>query len=179
MQIPELLRAVSEFKNAMEAAVMTATYNGNRYENGQKAKEALIRSQSLIQRIHEVVKLSLDQELNKRGRRHRVYPSVGQPYPELNISGFLKAKDQDVVVLFDGAVPQRERITEGALEGAWDEVGKSQSETGIVVGVRSQMSSVAKNFDTLMERAFAETLNLRLRMPGLVMGEVYLLPMRE
>ena len=41
------------------------------------------------------------------------------------------------------------------------------------------MSSVAKNFDTLMERAFAETLNLRLRLPGLVMGEVYVPPIVE
>ncbi len=41
------------------------------------------------------------------------------------------------------------------------------------------MSSVTKNFDTLMERAFAETLNLRLRLPNLVMAEVYLLPVVE
>jgi hypothetical protein len=41
------------------------------------------------------------------------------------------------------------------------------------------MSSVAKNFDTLMERAFAETLNLRLRLAGLTMGEVYVLPVVE
>ena len=41
------------------------------------------------------------------------------------------------------------------------------------------MSSVSNNFDTLMERAFAETLNLRLRLPGLTMGEVYVLPVVE
>ena len=46
-------------------------------------------------------------------------------------------------------------------------------------GLRSQMSSVDKNFDTLMERAFAETLNIRLRFPVITMGEVYLLPIEE
>jgi len=30
-----------------------------------------------------------------------------------------------------------------------------------------------------MERAFAETLNLRLKYPSLIMGEIYLLAVRE
>jgi hypothetical protein len=63
--------------------------------------------------------------------------------------------------------------------GEHDHVGEETTAKAIVIGVRSQMSSVDKNFDTLMERAFAETLNLRLRVPSLTMGEVYVLPLEE
>jgi hypothetical protein len=104
---------------------------------------------------------------------------LGKSAPELKISGFIKAKNQDVVVLFDGDKKAPEQIQDGPLAGERDEAGRLQSERSIVIGVRSQMSSVAKNFDTLMERAFAETLNLRLRLPGLTMGEVYVLPVVE
>jgi hypothetical protein len=70
-------------------------------------------------------------------------------------------------------------ITTGMRAGQIDKVGRDISERSLVIGLRSQLSSVNKNFDTLMERAFAETLNLRLRLSGLVMGEIYLLPSYE
>ena len=41
------------------------------------------------------------------------------------------------------------------------------------------MSSLAKNTDTLFERTFAEALNLHLRYPDVVLGEVYLIPIHE
>jgi len=177
MDIQKLSQAVCEIKRDMEDAVQTAECLGKSYGNGQKAKEALIRSQRLIMKIHEVVKSSLVSTLQTKGITHTIHPPLGESSPELKITGFIKAKNQDVVVLFDGKTP--EIISEGPLEGNTDYVGKNVSETSIVIGVRSQMSSVAKNFDTLMERAFAETLNLRLRLPSLVMGEVYLLPIVE
>jgi hypothetical protein len=70
-------------------------------------------------------------------------------------------------------------IEEGPLSGSIDELGINATKNSIVIGVRSQLSSVDKNFDTLMERAFAETMNLRLRHPYLVMGEVYLLAVKD
>jgi len=60
-----------------------------------------------------------------------------------------------------------------------DELGREATNRSIVIGVRSQLSSIAKNFDTLMERTFAETINLRFRHPQLVMGEVYLLAVKD
>jgi len=42
--------------------------------------------------------------------------------------------------------------------------------------VRSQLSSIDKNYDTLFERIFAESLNLHNRFPYLVLGYLYLLP---
>jgi hypothetical protein len=179
MNLGLLQQAVNGMKQNLEAAITTATFSGEDYENGQKAKEALIRSQGLIFPIHEVVKVSLAQELQIRGRRFEIHPPQGVTAPELKIAGLIKAKDQDLVILFDGDAAVPELIQNGPLTSESDFVGLRQSERSIVVGVRSQMSSVAKNFDTLMERAFAEALNLRLRMPRLVMGEVYVLPVVE
>jgi len=179
MNLDLLQAAIDGMKHALEEAIRTATFNGRKYANGQRAKEALIRSQRLILPIHEVVKQSLAEELNRRRRRFEIHPPIGASAPELKISGFIKAKNQDVVVLFDGDTAEAEQIQNGPLTGEQDGVGHRQSERSIVVGVRSQMSSVAKNFDTLMERAFAETLNLRLRLPDLTMAEVYVLPVVE
>jgi hypothetical protein len=173
-----LVKALREVKAVIEKAITTATYNGKTFPNGAQAKNAAIRSQKIILNLHEVVKGCLVDELNKQGLRYiSVHPPLGQSSPEMKMAGFIKAKDQDITVLF--SKPRAEIIPDGALAGMQDEVGKNTSHKSIVIGVRSQMSSIDKNFDTLMERAFAETLNMRLRLPGLVMGEVYMLPIFE
>jgi len=179
MNIDLLQNALVEFKVSFENAVTTAKFKEKTYDNGQAAKTALIRSQRLIMLIHEVVKKSIVEKLKAKNIKHTIFPKIGLSSPELKISGFIKAKQQDVVVLFDDDVPTPEIITEGLLAGTLDKVGKKQSERSIIIGIRSQMSSVSNNFDTLMERAFAETLNIRLRLPKVVMGEVYLLPVVE
>jgi hypothetical protein len=179
MQTNLLQTAVSEFRRDIEDAIKTAKCLGDQYGDGQEAKEALIRSGRLIMKLHEVVKVSISRELRTHTLLHQVYPPIGQSSPELKIVGFIKAKKQDAVFLIGDRVPRPEKINDGPLIGETDPVGREVSERSIVVGIRSQMSSVAKNFDTLMERAFAETLNLRLRLPRLVMAEVYLLPVVE
>lgn len=179
-----LENALATIKDEYETAIHTRTANlgGNfrSYSNGLDAKSALIKSQRLILGIHEVVKKSLEQILAQSYSKYSIFPPIGQSKPELTICGAIKAKAQDVVILFDDDLPTPEKIdSEGPLLGTTDPVGKAQSERSLVIGVRSQLSSVSKNFDTLMERAFAETLNLRLRLPKLVMGEVYVLPIKE
>lgn len=170
--------AANQFQSDLYQAIRTASYNGTVYPNGQKAKEALIRSQNLIRLFHESSKISLNTSLSKKlPLDWKCHPPVGQNSPELKIFGKLKGKDQDIVFLRDAQIP--ELINDGPNQGETDCVGRGASSTSIVVGVRSQMSSVDKNFDTLMERAFAETLNLRLRMPTLCMGEFYVLPIKE
>jgi len=47
---------VSHIKNDYENAVKTAQFNGNNYANGAKAKEALIRSQRIINYVHDSIK---------------------------------------------------------------------------------------------------------------------------
>lgn len=179
MNRAELQAAVHEIKDAMEHAIRTASYNGNSYPNGLEAKTALIRSVSLIQRIHELTKRSLHARLNQLSIRHTIHPPIGASSPELDVWGLLKKKKQDVVALLGDCPTRRERIAEGPLKGTIDGLGTEATKRAIVIGVRSQLSSVDKNFDTLMERAFAETINLRLRHPYLVMGEVYLLAVKD
>ena len=174
-----LEEAVGEIKAELEYSIFTATFNGKPYGNGQQAKEALIRSQNLILKIHEVVKKSLVRELDTLTNHYSIHPPLGQRNPELAFSGLIKRKKQDIVALFGRERRTPELITDGALAGAINSIGRDKSESSIVISVRSQLSSIEKNFDTLMERAFAETLNLRLRLPKLVMGEVYLLPVVE
>ena len=179
MNLTDLQIAVNEIKVALEDAVTTASYGGNDFTNGLEAKTALIRSVTLIQRIHELTKRSLHVELERRQISHKIFPPLGFSTPEMDVWGLLKKKKQDVVVLIGDTRPERELITEGPLLDGFDELGIAATKSAIVIGVRSQLSSVDKNFDTLMERAFAETMNLRLRHPYLVMGEVYLLAVKD
>lgn len=179
MNLQQLTKALGQMKLELERAITTASFGGKRCTNGHEAKQALIRSSRLIVQIHEVVKQDLDQALASRGVPYKMHPALGRSSPELHVTGFIKKKKQDVVALVGNTQIRREIVDDGPLEGTEDALGRQASATAIVVSVRSQLSSVDKNFDTLMERAFAETLNLRLRMPELVMGEIYLLPIYE
>jgi hypothetical protein len=179
MNIKKLKDALADIKVGFERAIRTASFNGRSYDNGQKAKEALIRSSRLILKIHEVAKERLHKKLAELDLPYTIYPPLGASSPELPVTGFIKKKRQDIVVLIGNVCPECETVSDGPLQGVKDPLGASATKTSIVIGVRSQLSSVKKNFDTLMERAFAETFNLRLRFPGLVMGEVYLLPLFE
>jgi hypothetical protein len=179
LNISLLRTALQGIKESLEHAIETATFRGESRANGLKTKESFIRSYRLIMPIHEAVKESLAEELSSQGRAFAVHPPMGKSSLGLKFMGFLKGKNQDVSVLFDDDEPTPEEIAEGPLSGLTDPIGESVSRRSLVIGVRSQMSSVNKNFDTLMERLFAETLNMRLRLPRLVMGEVYLLPVVE
>ncbi|NQU82375.1 MAG: hypothetical protein HQ539_00270 [Parcubacteria group bacterium] len=70
-------------------------------------------------------------------------------------------------------------MTEGILREATDYYGKDYTERTISINIRSQMSSLAKNFDTLYERTIAEAQNLHVRCPKMVLGEVYMIPVKE
>jgi len=190
MEMNLLRKAVEEIKEDIDFAVKNSSFinakgeiqthnsKGEKFENGLKAREALIRSEKLIQKIHELSKICLNKGLIKEGFvDYEVHPPLGKSSPEKDVWGLLKKKKQDVVVLFKK--PIKEKIVEGPLKGDYDLVGKEATKNSIVIGVRSQLSSIDKNFDTLMERAFAETMNLRLRHPALIMGEIYLIPVKE
>lgn len=179
MNRKDLEIAVAEIQEVLNTAITKAEYKGKKYSDGLVAKNSLIRSSTLIQRIHDLTKKCLINELNKRKLLYQVHPPFGCSQPELSVWGLLKKKKQDVVVLIGDSKPAREKILEGPLMNGYDELGLAATKSSIVIGVRSQLSSVNKNFDTLMERAFAETMNLRMRHPYLVMGEVYLLAVKD
>jgi hypothetical protein len=108
----------------------------------------LIRSKVLIEILHDFAV----QELTKKLPADWVYR-------DKPAYGFPKTKTQDILV----QPPQdpAKSLSVGPL---------------LTVNVRSQLSSIDKNFDTLFERLFAEALNLHNRFPYLVLGYLYLLP---
>ncbi|MFR5017890.1 MAG: hypothetical protein ACLUDP_21180 [[Clostridium] innocuum] len=147
-------------------------------EGGARGKESMIRSSQLINLIHDAVKY----ELQAHGvAPNQIYPHFGETKPEIKLAGFLKQKDQDVCVVPRGIRQQPLIIDWGpmAFQRKRDPYGFEFSDNSLVINVRSQMSSLAKNSDTLFERTFAEAQNLHMRYPDIVLGEVYLIPVNE
>jgi hypothetical protein len=156
---------LKQIKQEYDSAITTRSFNGKTYQNGSKAKEALIRSQKVINYLHEHVK----EELLEAGvNNSSMYPPVGCSKPEVKLAGFLKNKNQDISVIPRGSFTTVNNLS------SLKEVEKILS-----INVRSQMSSLSKNIDTLYERTFAEALNLHLSHPAQCLGEVYLIPTHE
>ncbi len=160
-------QAVDNFKYLIENAIKVG---------GITAKEAIIRSSKPINNIHEAVKADF---IRKGISKERIHPPLGQSKPELKLAGFIKHKHQDVCISPDSYVPDSEIMSEGILREATDYYGKEFTERTISINIRSQMSSLAKNFDTLYERTIAEAQNLHVRCPKMVLGEVYMIPVKE
>lgn len=161
--LTELKAKLKEIKILYEQAIK----NG-----GRDGVHSLIRSQKLIGIIHDYIK----QELISYGiSKNKIFPKLNETNPEICMSGFLKEKKQDISVI--SSKFNKETIREGVLIGKTDQIGKNVMNTSISINVRSQLSSLGKNFDTLYERTFAEALNLHLRADKLVMGEVYMIPL--
>jgi len=169
--------ALSVTRSILHDAITTSSYKGKTTSNGQEAKNAAIRSSGPIQQVHTVVRDSIFNLLSSKGVNASIWPPMGKTSPELKVSGLLKAKNQDIAVTVDEHV--KEIVETGVNAGLVDPIGIKATNSSMVIGVRSQLSSLEKNFDTLAERAFAETLNLRLRAPGITLGEVYLVPVNE
>lgn len=165
----EIQNYVDEIKQLFENAILN---------DGLGGKTSLIRSQKLINILHEAVKGSL---ISNNVRSDNILPPLGQSKPELKIAGFLKKKDQDICVVPDGINKEKRLIDWGPLkaENQVDNLGSEYAENTLVINVRSQLSSLAKNTDTLFERTFAEALNLHIIYPKMVLGEVYLIPVYE
>lgn len=158
-----------QFKIMIENSIITG---------GTKGKESMIRSSTLINLIHDAVKNEL---INEGVHPNNIFPPFGQSNPEIKLAGFLKQKDQDVCVLPANIAKTPIVINWGPLkfENKIDPYGFEFTTNSLVINVRSQMSSLAKNSDTLFERTFAEAQNLHMRYKDIVLGEVYLIPSHE
>jgi len=108
---------------------------------------SLIRSKRLINLLHGYVV----EELKKR-----VEPSW--VVTDKKVYGFPKKKEQDIIIQ---PLQNGRNVSVGPI---------------MAINVRSQFSSIEKNYDTLFERIFAEALNLHNRFPYMVLGYLYLLP---
>lgn len=159
--------AVNSFKLLIEDSIL---------QGGIAAKEAMIRSSRPINYIHEAVKSEL---INSGISKTRIFPPLGATSPEMKLAGFLKQKHQDVCVAPNGNAPTNEIMQEGLLQEEVDYYGKAYTERVLAINIRSQISSLAKNFDTLYERTIAEAQNLHVRCPKMVLGEVYMIAVKE
>ena len=146
-------------------------------EKGAKGKNSLITSSKTINVLHEVVK----SELILNGvNPHLINPPLGISSPEVQLAGFLKFKTQDVCVFPNHIHPNPELLLfSGLHSGKKDPYGELYSEHILTINLRSQLSSLSKNKDTMYERTYAEPMNLHRRLPKMVLGEVYLLSARE
>lgn len=160
----DIQKSLLDIKNILEESII---------ENGTVGKRNLIRTSKPINFIHEIVKHGL---IDLNFEKERIFPHLNETTGEVSITGFIKKKNQDIVVLPDNVSPTQEFIEHLNLT---DPYGLKYSERILSVNVRSQLSSVAKNFDTIFERTFAESFNLHQRLNNIVLGEVFLLPIRE
>jgi hypothetical protein len=107
-------------------------------------------------------------------------PALGRSNGELSLSGFFKKKNQDICVVPNDVEAKKEILNfQGILYGQEDKYGLNFTEKTLSINIRSQLSSSAKNFDTLYERTSAEALNLHLRCPKMVLGELYMIAVNE
>ena len=160
-------QAVSNFKELIEGSIV---------EGGNKAKTAMIRSSKPILNIHEAVKTQL---VSCGINPDLIHPPIGERSPELKIAGSLKQKDQDVCVSPNNLEASTEIMKIGLLKGVEDAYGEEFTKHTLTINVRSQISSIQKNFDTLYERTFSEAQNLHERCSEIVLGEVYMIAAPE
>lgn len=167
MNLITLQDAVDNFKKLINSSIL---------DGGSKGKEAMIRSSQPILNIHEAVK----SELIKAGiGENLIFPPICSRKPELKLAGSMKQKDQDICVVPAGIQPNEESMTGGLLDNVKDVYGLTYTEQILCINVRSQISSIQKNFDTLYERTYAEAMNLHERCPKMCLGEVYMIAVPE
>jgi hypothetical protein len=136
----------------------------------------MIRSSRPILNIHEAVKSQL---ITNGINENLIFPPLQNRTPELKLAGSLKQKDQDICVIPNNIKPKSEVLDVGLLKGTEDIYGENFTKHTLAINVRSQISSIQKNFDTLYERTFSEAQNLHDRCPEMVLGEVYMIAVPE
>ncbi|GAA0430458.1 hypothetical protein GCM10008983_03600 [Lentibacillus halophilus] len=178
-------QAANLIQQDMEMAITNLTVNGSRqngkgdtFNNGLEAKTSLIRKSTLINYIHEFVKHEM---VDNNIRSETIFPPLGQTKPELKVTGMFKQKDQDICAKPTNIGAEKTLVNWGPMvhSNLYCADGPNLSEQILSVNVRSQLSSLAKNTDTLFERMFAEALNLHITYPKMVLGEIYIIPVYE
>lgn len=176
--------ALLRLKTGIENAIRTG---------GGKAKTSFIRSQGGIKSIHNAIKTQLVNlgthpsliNPSKRQLERAINPTAyNKPYKlydkEQTLAGYLKKKDQDISIIPSNIPIHPTTLScPTALNGYNDFYGDSLTESILAINVRSQLSSTNKNYDTMYERTFAEPLNLHLRCPKMVLGDLYIFMLNE
>ncbi len=166
MSLINIQRAINEFQILIETSII---------EGGEKGKEAMIRSSRPILNLHEAVKI----DLIKAGiHENFIFPSLDKRTPELKLAGSRKQKNQDICIVPD-IDKIKEILQDGLLHDTIDIYGEIFTERTISINIRSQISSIQKNFDTLYESTTSEAINLHDRCPRMCLGEVYMIAIPE
>ena len=173
MNLGLLQQALNEMKAGIELAIseryFTST-NGEvrRYDTGTEALKQFTKGGGHIFPVHEAIKSSVVGILTDCNIIHHSFPPIGQRSPELTVPSW-SPKKQDVVITFGECEEYENNILSD------EDVCSS-----IVIGVRSQMQSIAKNKNTIIERTVAEPFLTRFSAgPEVVMGELFILPVEE
>ncbi len=162
---------------------------------GNGTQASTIRTSRLIKYVHNALKSDF---LNNHVHPSLINPSkkylqrvINPPARQINrarrlsdkelkLAGFLKTKRQDISIIPNNIhIAPQQLIVNTMMNGYQDIYGDVFTESVLSINVRSQLSSIWKNFDTLYERTFAEALNLHQRLPNMVLGEVYMIPVKE
>src|SRR5574344_984787 len=109
---------LKEMKEVYEQAILS---------DGAKAQTSLIRSQKLINLLHNLVKKEF---INLGINSDLIHPLYGQTKPEVKIKGKLKAKDQDITIIPSNITVQDINNKASCVERI------------LAVNVRSQLSSM-------------------------------------
>lgn len=109
-----------------------------------------VRSQKFIKTLHGYIAEEMEARLTARARKEGI-----QVLQEESIHGAFKAKDMDVAVIHPKNGPL------------------------MLVGVRSQMSSIGKNALTYYQDILGECKGLQEKFPSAIYGYVYLHPLRS
>lgn len=189
-----ILRTLQHIKQSIDARIAQAVHNPITLaesleiikisiedvirSGGASGKKSLITSQQLVNLLHETIKSSLVAEgVNPLNIR----PTPGNSNPEITLAGFLKFKRQDICVFPNNQQPRQESLDFNGLfnTGVTEPYGELFTEHILSINVRTQLSSLGNNVDTMFERTYAEPLNLHRRVPKMVLGEMYLISARE
>ncbi|MDQ6757057.1 MAG: hypothetical protein M3004_08980 [Bacteroidota bacterium] len=164
-----LVEALEIIKSAIEDVIISG---------GTSGKNSLITSQQIVNLLHETIKSSL---ITEGVNRVNIRPQIGHANPEIVLAGFLKFKKQDVCVFPNNLHPHQELLDFNGLfnTSITEPYGELFTEHILSVNLRTQLSSLGNNIDTMFERTYAEPLNLHRRVPKMVLGEMYLISVRE
>jgi len=151
----------------------------NNLKNNQ-VKITDTRGGKTIDNLHEAIKFQIKNILLEKEKIiPNILPTIGEHKKgELKLSGFYKTKTQDICL-----TPNTEQLEEvlnfTALNKEVDKFGFDFTQKTLSINVRSQISKITANTDTMFERTFAEALNLHLRCPNMVLGDIYLLSLYD
>lgn len=140
-----------------------------------------IRGGSLIDYIHEAVKHRVQEELQENGITNTEIkpPTREHQKGEIALAGLYKRKTQDIAIAPNIQETEEPINFTDISNKNKDQFGFKFTEKTLSINVRSQQKDISANKDTIFERLLGEALNLHLRCPKMVLGDVFVLSLYD